>query len=286
MRRRGEAYVRIVEAKDGVYRMNDDGSRSFLCAVSPERARVPEANAVAVSCLDLGKAVPAMNEGKCPLCEGVLRVVSPGSYACEGCGTNVCNDHGYVFPRLLADEVICEAMDGTLGELTTTGIGVAMPSLLNSPGENNPLDYCPKCNAMLDKQGACPQCDWKPGDEDRLWEEVVRVLGRVCNTHVVSGHTMEFDTSGVSCKISLSEAAIPGRFRLRLADITHDRISEITGRPVAIINWIVGKVSKPDHRVNTPAVNSHISETGRRLALRESGGYRWTGSNRNSKRSN
>jgi hypothetical protein len=262
--------TRIIESSGNLYKVEGE-RRVLLCAVLPSLICESDDGArINLSTLDLAESIPKLVEGQCPACDAALVVEARGAYNCTGCQRRYANNRGYRFPALVGDEVLRGVMDGMkIEEFMSTGIPVTRPSALKVPSGVDGAGICPKCNALTNKIGACTKCDWEPTQADRLWEQVVKLAGRVVHVTGTFGHTIGFDFRNASCKLTLDEDETGYKYRVRLTNITHDRIDEIVGRPRAVINWIATRLSRPDRPVNSrPVVNSPIQETGYRLDSR------------------
>lgn len=252
--------------------VESEGNLRYLCSMSRKlAAQVESEQDIAIPLLRPDKAIPALSEGKCPLCSMGLKVESVGRYGCDDCGSTFVNTEGYRLPALLADEVILAASSGVaLSELTTVGVASAIPSPMNTP-DGTAVGICPRCYNELNKRGEC-KCGWTPSGVDKLWEQVRTMVERTASVTSTGDLTIEFEIAGEACKIVIGEQDDGYRYNGRFVNIAEDRIQEITGRPQAVINFLAKRL-EPVCQVNRPTnVNFPITETGHRLSTRSDSG--------------
>jgi len=268
----------IIEERGCLYLLGEDNKRKFLCSVSPDLAvALREADVTVLSLGKLSETIPYLVRGECPACQTTLEVIDQGRYRCESCDVTVVNDAGYRFPGLLAEEILRGVVAGrTVTEFTTVGVGTMMPSGMSRTvkPEKRYADICPKCFADLNQRGECGKCGWSPDDVDKLWEHVVRLVSRAVQVNYIGEHVMEFENRDEVCKIYIKETELGHKFSARLENVSQGKAVAIVGRPKAIINWVVERVSsQPVRPVNKSTVNSPIQESGHRLHTRKRGNH-------------
>ena len=250
------------------------GTRQFLCSMSTKL--VAQAGApweVAIPNLDLAEAVPRLCEGKCPICESTLKVIETGRYGCDNCDNVFVNTEGYRLPALLADEIIQGAIAGVaLTEFTTINVPKTIPSPMATYA-GTAVGICPRCYKELNQRGECG-CGWTPQQIDKVWEQIIEIVSGMVPIASTTRYTLEFESGLQSCKLILQEHEDGYRYTGRLVNVTEDSIQEITGRPKAIINFLVEKVQpvRPvNHPSTTGSVNTPKQESGHRLSFRVNG---------------
>jgi len=280
--------VKIVRHRGRLF-VEQNQKRKLLCSMSPKLAAyVVDGNDIAIPDLHLVEAIPRLVKGECPECGSRLKVESVGRYKCADCETTFVNTEGYKLTSLMADEIIHGAVEGqTVNEFTTVGVAPVMPSGMKTK-DGTAKGICPKCYNELSQTGACSLCEWAPTDHDKLWEQILSIVKRMVPVTATENYAVEFESASGSCKIVLEEHEDGYRYVGRLVNITEDSIRELTGRPKAIINFLVDKLQpvRPVNSLQGQSVNTPKQESGNRLSPRFGGSDKHVGTLTSSFKSN